>query len=41
MFVKKDSTENGTVRNGVFLAAIRNRLYFCNTFETQVQNIEY
>ena len=41
MFVKKGSTENGTVRNGVFLVAIKKRLYFCNAFETQMQNIEY
>lgn len=26
------STENGTVRNDDFLAAIRNRLYFCNMY---------
>jgi hypothetical protein len=40
MFVKKGSTENGTVRNGDFLAVIKKRLYFCNAFETQMQNIE-
>ena len=26
---KIGSTENGTVRNGIFLAAIKNRLYLC------------
>ncbi len=35
------STKNGTVRNGDFLASIKNRLYLCSAFETQVQNIEY
>ena len=35
------STKNGTVRNGDFLATIKNRLYLCNAFEIQVQNIEY
>ena len=35
------STENGTIRESDFLAAIRNRLYLCNAFETQVQNLEY
>ena len=35
------STENGTVRNGEFLAAIKNMLYLCSAFGTQVQNIEY
>lgn len=34
------STENGTVHNGVFLAAIKNRLYLCSAFETQMLNIE-
>ena len=35
------STENGTVRNGDFLAAVKNRLYLCSAFETQMLNIEY
>lgn len=35
------SRQNGTVREAEMLAAIRNRLYFCSAFETQVQNIEY
>ena len=35
------STKNGTIRESEMLAAIRNRLYLCNAFETQVQNIEY
>ena len=38
---KIGSTENGTVRNDDFLAAINNRLYLCSAFETQVQDIEY
>jgi len=38
---KIGSTENGTVRESDFLAAIRNRLYLCNAFEIQVQNLEY
>ena len=38
---KVGSTKNGTVRSGNFLAAIRNRLYLCSAFETQVQNLEY
>ena len=35
------STKNRTVCKEEMLAAIRNRLYFCSAFETQVQNIEY
>ena len=35
------STENGTIREAKILAAIKNRLYLCSAFETQVQNIEY
>ena len=38
---KIGSTENGTVRNGDFLAAIKNRLYLCSAFETQMPKIEY
>ena len=38
---KNGSTENGTVRNGIFLAAIKNRLYLCSAFETQMLEIEY
>ncbi len=38
---KIGSRENGTVHNGDFLAAIKNRLYLCSAFETQVQNLEY
>jgi len=37
----KGSTKEGTVREAEMLAAIRNRLYFCSAFETQVQDIEY
>ena len=39
--LRNGSTENGTVRNGDFLAAIKNRLYLCSAFGTQTQNIEY
>ena len=35
------STNYGTVRNGIFLAAIKNRLYLCSAFETQMPEIEY
>jgi len=35
------STENGTVRIGDFLAAIKIRLYLCSAFETQMPEIEY
>ena len=38
---KIGSTENGTVCNGDFLAAIKNRLYLCSAFETQMPEIEY
>lgn len=39
--LRNGSTENGTVRNGDFLAAIKNRLYLCSAFETQMPEIEY
>ena len=35
------STQNGTVREAEMFGAIRNRLYLCSAFETQVQDIEY
>ena len=35
------STKNGTVPNGDLLAAIKNRLYLCSAFETQMPEIEY
>lgn len=38
MLSKNGSTENGTVHGGDFLAAIKNRLYLCLAFETQVQD---
>lgn len=38
---RNGSTENGTIREAKMLAVIRNRLYLCSAFETQVQNIEY
>ena len=37
----KGSTQNGTVREAEMFGAIRNRLYLCSAFETQVQNLEY
>jgi len=41
VIVKIGSTENGTVCNGEFLAAIINMLYLCTAFEKRVQDIEY
>lgn len=38
---KNGSTKNGTIRNDIFLAAIKNSLYLCNAFETQMPEIEY
>ena len=38
---RNGSMQNGTVREVEMLVAIRNRLYLCSAFETQVQNIEY
>ena len=38
---KIGSRENGTIRNSDFLATIKNRLYLCSAFETQMLNIEY
>lgn len=38
---RNGSTRNGTVRNGIFLALIKNRLYLCSAFETQMPEIEY
>ena len=35
------STQNGTVREAKMLAEIKNQLYLCSAFETQVQDIEY
>ena len=35
------STKNGTVHEAEMLATIRNWLYLCSAFETQVQNVEY
>ena len=35
------STQNGTVHEPEMLAAVKNRLYLCSAFETQVQDIEY
>lgn len=35
------SKKNGTVAEVKMLAAIRNRLYLCSAFETQMQNLEY
>ena len=38
---RNGSLKNGTVREEEMLAAIKNRLYLCNAFEAQVQDIEY
>ena len=38
---KIGSTKNGTIHGGDFLAAIKNRLYLCSAFETQMPEIEY
>jgi len=38
---KIGSTKNGTIPNGDFFAAIKNRLYLCSAFETQMPEIEY
>jgi len=38
---KNGSTQNGTVREAEMLVAIKNRLYLCSAFETQVQDIKY
>lgn len=35
------STKNGTVREAELFAAIKNRLYLCSAFETQMPKIEY
>jgi len=35
------SKEIRTVHNGDLLAAIKNRLYLCSAFETQMPEIEY
>ena len=41
VIAKIGSTKNGTVHEAEMLAANRNRLYLCNAFEIQVQNLEY
>jgi hypothetical protein len=38
---KIGSTENGTICDDDFLAVIKNRLYLCSAFETQMPEIEY
>ena len=35
------SNKNGTVRESDFLAVIKNRLYLCSAFETQMHELEY
>ena len=35
------STHNGTVHKAKMLAAIKNGLYLCSAFETQMLEIEY
>jgi hypothetical protein len=39
--MRNGSTKNGTVYEEEMLAAIRNRLYLCGAFDTQLQDIEY
>ena len=39
--IENGSLKNGTVRKAKMFAAIKNRLYLCSAFETQVQDIEY
>ncbi len=39
--IQNGSMENGTVHEAEMLAAIEKRLYLCNAFETQMQNIGY
>ncbi len=39
--LRNGSKEIRTVHNGDLLAAIKNRLYLCSAFETQLQDIEY
>lgn len=39
--LRNGSMENRTVHNGDLLAAIKNRLYLCSAFETQMPEIEY
>ena len=41
VIVEIGSTQNGTVHEAEMLATIRNWLYLCSAFETQVQNVEY
>ena len=41
IYTQNGSTKNGTVRETKMLAEIKNRLYLCSAFETQVQDIEY
>ena len=35
------STKNGTIHEAKKLATIKNRLYLCSAFETQMPQIEY
>lgn len=35
------STKNGTVREPKLYSTIKNMLYLCSAFETQMHNIEY
>ncbi len=41
ILLRNGSTKNGTVHEAEMLATIRNWLYLCSAFETQVQNVEY
>lgn len=39
--VSNGSMQNGTVCEAEMFGTIEKRLYLCNAFETQVQDIEY
>ena len=41
MVDKIGSTKNGTIREAEILAAIKNRLYLCSAFETQMLEVKY
>ena len=39
--MRNGSTKEGTVREAEMFGTIRDSLYLCSAFETQVQDIEY
>lgn len=41
LLLMNGSTQNGTVHEAEMLAAIKNRLYLCSAFGTQVRGLEY